>query len=202
MGIGLWYEMHISDPVAYIFKNADPRGSLRANVSNAAVRCLSNLALTEMLESRHAMSHSVRTEVSPQSEEWGYMLGSVYIRKVHFRDVEMMRQIEGKVVNRLRQVTAAIQQDGTNQVNIIRTTAERQAAIEFAKATALRPRIVGDALSQVASDPEIAGALFEVLEVSRLLDSGAEITLVPSDASDTLSSLVAAVAPRAAPPRT
>jgi hypothetical protein len=130
------------------------------------------------------------------------MLGSVYIRKVHFRDVEMMRQIEGKVVNRLRQVTAAIQQDGTNQVNIIRTTAERQAAIEFAKATALRPRIVGDALSQVASDPEIAGALFEVLEVSRLLDSGAEITLVPSDASDTLSSLVAAVAPRAAPPRT
>ena len=29
MGIGIWYEMFISDPVAYLFKNADPRGSLR-----------------------------------------------------------------------------------------------------------------------------------------------------------------------------
>ena len=28
MGIGIWYEMFISDPVAYLFKNTDPRGSL------------------------------------------------------------------------------------------------------------------------------------------------------------------------------
>jgi len=33
MGIGIWYEMFISDPVAFLFKNADPRGSLAANVS-------------------------------------------------------------------------------------------------------------------------------------------------------------------------
>src|ERR1043166_5742662 len=26
MGIGIWYEMYISDPVSYLFKNADPRG--------------------------------------------------------------------------------------------------------------------------------------------------------------------------------
>jgi regulator of protease activity HflC (stomatin/prohibitin superfamily) len=38
MGVGIWFEMAINDPVAYLFKNADPRGSLRANVSNAAVR--------------------------------------------------------------------------------------------------------------------------------------------------------------------
>src|SRR5580698_11171070 len=35
MGIGVWYEMYISDPVAYLFKNADPRGSLAANVGNS-----------------------------------------------------------------------------------------------------------------------------------------------------------------------
>src|SRR5438094_5247314 len=28
MGIGIWYEMFISDPTAYLFKNADPQGSL------------------------------------------------------------------------------------------------------------------------------------------------------------------------------
>src|ERR1700734_3554357 len=79
MGIGIWYEMWISDPVAYLFKNTDPRGSLRANVSNATVRCLSNMPLADMLQTRHQMSQTVRMEVSPQSQVWGYQLGSVYI---------------------------------------------------------------------------------------------------------------------------
>jgi regulator of protease activity HflC (stomatin/prohibitin superfamily) len=138
MGVGIWYEMYISEPVSYLFKNADPRGSLAANVSNAVVRSLSNMPLEQMLINRHAMSRTVREEVSPRSHEWGYKLGSVYIRKVHFRDVAMIQQIEAKVVNRLRQVTSAIKQDGTNQVNIITSTADRQAAIEFAKAGAIQ----------------------------------------------------------------
>src|SRR5277367_2072709 len=108
MGIGLWYEMYISNPVDYLFKNTDPRGSLAANVSNSTVRCLSNLPLADMMVNRHGMSRTVRDEVSPKSHEWGYRLGSVYIRKVHFRDVQMIKQIEEKVVNRLRQVTSSI----------------------------------------------------------------------------------------------
>lgn len=180
MGIGIWYEMYISDPVAYLFKNADPRGSLAANVSNAVVRNLSNMPLAEMLETRHTMSQAVRAEVSPKSHEWGYQLGSVYIRKVHFRDEGMIRQIEAKVVNRLRQVTSAIKQDGANQVSIITSTAERQAAIEFAKAEAMRPSIVGAALNQIAQDPAVAEALFEILETQRLTEGKVPITLVPA----------------------
>jgi len=191
VGIGIWYEMFISDPVAYLFKNADPRGSLGANVSNSTVRCLSNLKLENMLENRHAMSLSVRTEVSPQSHEWGYQLGSVYIRKVHFRDADMIKQIEEKVVNRLRQVTSAIKQDGANQVSIITSTAEKQAAIEFAKAAALRPRIVGAGLQEIARDPEVARALFDVLEAQRLVEGKADITLIP-EGNDLLRQLQAA----------
>ena len=179
MGIGIWYEMFISDPVAYLFKNADPRGSLAANVGNATVRCLSNLKLSEMMENRHAMSLSVRSEVSPKSREWGYQLGSVYIRKVHFRDAGMIRQIEEKVVNRLRQVTSAIKQDGANQVSIITSTADRLAAVEFAKAAAMRPEIVGAALQEIARAPDIAKAMFDILEVGKVTEGQAEITLVP-----------------------
>src|SRR5437588_2885368 len=144
--------MWISDPVSYLFKNTDPRGSLRANISNATVRCLSNMKLAEMLETRHTMSQTVRSEVTSKSQAWGYQLGSVYIRKVHFRDAGMISQIEAKVVNRLRQVTAAIKQAGANQVSIITSTAERQAAIEFAKAAAMRPHIVGEALQEISKD--------------------------------------------------
>src|SRR5438552_18145360 len=152
--------MLVSDPVAYLYKNADPAGSLRANVSNAAVRCLSNMKLDRMLVDRHAMSRAVREEASRHSREWGYRVGSVYVRKVHFRDTGMIRQIEQKVVNRLRQVTAAIEQDGANRVNVIRSASQREAAIEFAKAAALRPRIVGETLARIADDPEISRALF------------------------------------------
>lgn len=191
MGIGIWYEMKISDPVAYLFKNTDPRGSLAANVSNATVRTLSNMPLEDMLETRHIMSRAVRSEVSPKSEEWGYQLGSVYIRKVHFRDVGMIRQIEEKVVNRLRQVTSAIRQDGANRVSIITSSAERTAAIEFAKAEAMRPQIVGKALHKISADPEVAKAMFEILEMENILESAAQITLLP-EGQDFTKQLLAA----------
>jgi regulator of protease activity HflC (stomatin/prohibitin superfamily) len=179
MGVGIWYEMFVSDPQSYLFKNADPQGSLAANVSNATIRTLSNMPLADMLEDRHRMSQLVRKEVSDKSREWGYALGSVYVRKVHFRDEGMMRQIEAKVVNRLRQVTSAIKQDGTNQVNIITNTAERTAAVEFAKARAIRPQIVGEALQKINADPEIAGAVFEVLETQKISEGKSDLTLVP-----------------------
>lgn len=191
MGIGVWYEMFISDPVSYLFKNTDPQGSLAANVSNATIRTLSNMPLADMLESRHAMSQAVRNEVSPKSTEWGYKLGSVYIRKVHFRDNMMIKQIEEKVVNRLRQVTSAIRQDGANQVNIITSTAERQAAIEFGKAQAMRPKIVGEALKNIYADPDVANAMFNILEVDRMLEGKAKITLVPEQ-NELLTQLLAA----------
>ena len=198
MGIGMWYEMFISDPVAYLFKNTDPRGSLAANVSNSTVRCLSNMPLGGMLASRHSMSLTVRNEVSPKSHEWGYKLGSVYIRKVHFRDAGMIKQIESKVVNRLRQVTSAIKQDGANQVSIITSTAEREAAIEFAKAAAVRPQIVGDALEKISADPEVMACMFEILEAQKILAGEARITLVPGRAG-LLGDLLAAGSTKSGP---
>ncbi len=199
MGIGIWYEMYVSDPVAFLFKNADPRGSLAANVSNATVRSLSNMKLAAMLGSRHQMSQVVREEVSPKSHEWGYKLGSVYIRKVHLRDPRMIKQIEEKVVNRLRQVTSSIKQDGENQVNIIASTAQRQASIAFGEAAALRPKIVGQALKTISSAPDILQAMFEILEVQKVLESGAEITMVPPN-SDMLRQLIAARGATPTPP--
>jgi len=181
MGIGVWYEMWISDPVAYLFKNADPRGSLRANIGNATVRNLSNMKLSSMLEDRHTMSKLVRDEVSDKSKDWGYSLGTVYVRKVHFRDANMIQQIEEKVVNRLRQVTSAIRQDGTNQVNLITSTADRQAAVEFAKAAAMRPFIVGSALNTIAQDKEVAEVMFEILENQKMLEGNVNVTLIPPD---------------------
>jgi regulator of protease activity HflC (stomatin/prohibitin superfamily) len=195
MGIGVWYEMWVSDPLAYVYKNTDPHGSLLANVSNATVRCLSNMKLERMLEDRHTMSRTVRHEVSPQSNDWGYVVGSVYIRKVHFRDPGMVRQIEQKVVNRLRQVTAAIQQEGNNRVSVIHSTAEREAAIEFARAAATRPRIVGEAISRIARYPEILAALFELLETQQLMAAEPVVTLIPKQ-SQLLAELMAAAPPK------
>jgi regulator of protease activity HflC (stomatin/prohibitin superfamily) len=196
MGIGIWYEMFITDPYAYLFKNADPRGSLRASVSNATVRCLSNMPLAEMLETRHQMSSSVRAEVSSQSQSWGYQLGSVYIRKVHFRDAGMIRQIEEKVVNRLRQVTSAIRQAGANQVSVITSSAEREASLEFAKANAIRPSTLAEALKEIAQDDIVSNALFDVLETQRLTQGDAQLVLLQSSSSPRLLNDLLAAARR------
>jgi regulator of protease activity HflC (stomatin/prohibitin superfamily) len=179
VGIGVWYEMRVSDPVAYLFENTDPEGSLMANVTNTTVRSLSNMPLENMMRNRHHMSREVRSEVSPKSESWGYSLGSVYIRKVHFRDHGMIHQIEQKVVNRLTQVTSAIRQAGDNQVDIIKSRAEREASIEFAKAHAVRPRLVGNALREIGEDPEVVSTLFSVLETQEILSGSADIVMIP-----------------------
>lgn len=190
MGIGVWYEMRVTDPVKYLFENTDPEGSLRANVTNTTVRCLSNMPLDDMLQDRHHMSREVRSEVTPKSESWGYSLGSVYIRKVHFRDAIMIHQIEQKVVNRLTQVTSAIRQAGDNQVDIIKSKAEREASIEFAKAHAVRPRLVGDALKEIGKDPEVVSALFDVLETEQIIEGDGDVIMLPTG---TNSGLIAAL---------
>src|SRR5260370_4441425 len=92
-----------------------------------------------------------------------------------------MAEMKEKVVSRMRQVTSSIQQDGANQVSIITSTAERQAAVELAKATAMRPQIVGEALNQVAADPDVEVAMFEILEIQKIIDSKARITLLPEN---------------------
>lgn len=60
--------------------------------------------------------------------------------------------------------------------------ASSQAAVEFAKAAAVRPLIVGQALAEVSRDADVSDALFEVLETQRIAASGAKITLLPKDA--------------------
>ena len=92
----------------------------------------------------------------------------------------MIRQIEEKVVNRLRQVTSAIKQAGANQVSVITSSAEREAAIEFAKAAAIRPATLGQALQEIAPEPAVSQALFDVLETQRILAGGSRFTLLPS----------------------
>jgi hypothetical protein len=51
------------------------------------------------------------------------------------------------------------------------STAERQAAVEFAKAAAMRPRIVGEVLNKVAADPDVEAAMFEILEIQKIIES-------------------------------
>jgi hypothetical protein len=85
-------------------------------------------------------------------------------------------------------------------VSIITSTAERQAAVEFAKAAAMRPRIVGDALNTVAADPDVEAAMFEILEIQKIIDSKARITLIPEKGGFLSELLATARTPEATSP--
>ena len=180
MGVGIWYEMSVIDPVAFLFVNANPDGSLEANVASSTISTLSNLEMEAMLEDRHQLSRTVRAAVSPLSEKWGYQLGSVYIRKVAFTDRAMVQNITEKVVKRLVQVTSAMKQDGENRVGLIKSETAKKVSQKLAEASAARPAVVGETLNEIAeSDPEILDAVIEVMETEKLLDSGASVDLIP-----------------------
>ncbi|SDX79025.1 Regulator of protease activity HflC, stomatin/prohibitin superfamily [Allochromatium warmingii] len=182
MGVGIWYEMQVSDPVAYLFSNANPEGSLQANVASSTISTLSNLEMDKMLEDRHQLSRRVRAAVSPLSEQWGYALGSVYIRKVAFTDRQMVDNITDKVVKRLVQVTSAMKQDGENRVGLIKSETAYKVSQKMAEAAASRPAIVGEALNAIAQqDSEVLNAVMEVMETEQLIASGAQVDVLPVD---------------------
>ena len=182
MGVGIWYEMQVSDPVAYLFNNANPEGSLQANVASSTISTLSNLEMDKMLEDRHQLSRKVRATVSPLSEKWGYKLGSVYMRKVAFTDRQMVDNITDKVVKRLVQVTSAMKQDGENRVGLIKSETAYKVSQKMAEAGSTRPAVVGEALNDIAAqDPEVLGAVLEIMETEQLIASGAEVDVLPGD---------------------
>lgn len=181
MGVGIWFEMYVNNPKEYLFQNSNPMGSLKANVATAVVKQLSNLKLDVLLENRDALSRKVREEVTPTSSQWGFNLGSTYIRKVAFRDQGMIMEIQRKVVNRLRQVTAAMRQAGENEVAIIHSEADKKAAQRLGQAQAVRPQVVGLALAEIQRVPEVATALFALLEIQATLKSPGRVTLTSGD---------------------
>ncbi|HEY1848647.1 MAG TPA: SPFH domain-containing protein [Opitutaceae bacterium] len=180
MGVGVWYEMYVNNSSAFLFQNSDPVGSLRANVATAVSRQLSNLKLETLLEDRDALSSKVREEVSPTSLKWGFQLGSTYIRKVAFRDKGMTAQIELKVVNRLRQVTAAMRQNGDNQVALIHSDADKRASEKLGQAQAVRPRVVGTVLADVQKNQAVADALFKLLDIKATMKSPGKVLIAPA----------------------
>ena len=184
MGVGIWYEMRVSNPVDYLFVNANPDGSLQANVASSTISTLSNLQMEQMLEDRHSLSRSVRATVSPLSEKWGYELGSVYIRKVAFTDHQMVENITEKVVKRLVQVTSAMKQDGENRVGLIQSETAKQVSQKLAEASAARPAVVGGTLNQIGkADPEVLDTVIEVMETEKLLESRASVEILPKGVS-------------------
>lgn len=184
MGVGIWYEMQVKDPVAYLFTNANPEGSLQANVTSSTISTLSNLEMEKMLEDRHSLSRTVRQAVSPLSERWGYQLGSVYIRKVEFTDAQMVQNITEKVVKRLVQVTSAMKQDGENRVGLIKSETAYKVSQKMAEASASRPKIVGEELNKLAKkDSEILDTVLEVMEVENLLAADASIDILPESSN-------------------
>jgi regulator of protease activity HflC (stomatin/prohibitin superfamily) len=186
MGVGIWFEMFVNNPKAYLFQNSDPIGSLKANVATAVVKQLSNLRLEVLLENRDALSRKVREEVSPTSSQWGFNLGSTYIRKVAFRDRGMIAEIQRKVVNRLRQVTAAMRQAGENEVAIIHSEADKKASQRLGQAQAVRPQVIGEALAQIQRTPEVANALFALLDIQATLKSPGKIVLTSNGSAGLL----------------
>jgi hypothetical protein len=137
-----------------------------------------------MLEDRHQLSRKVRATVSPLSEKWGYKLGSVYMRKVAFTDRQMVDNITDKVVKRLVQVTSAMKQDGDNRVGLIKSETAYKVSQKMAEAGSTRPAVVGETLNGIAArDPEVLTAVMEIMETEQLIASGAEVDVLPGDAT-------------------
>jgi hypothetical protein len=96
----------------------------------------------------------------------------------------MVDNITEKVVKRLVQVTSAMKQDGENRVGLIKSETANKVSQKMAEASSMRPEVVGKTLNEISQrDPGILEAMMEVMEVERLLKSGAQVDILPDGAS-------------------
>ena len=70
-----------------------------------------------------------------------------------------------------------MRQAGENEVAIIHSEADRKASQRLGQAQAVRPQIVGRALAEIRRQPEVADALFKLLDLQATLKSPGKITL-------------------------
>jgi hypothetical protein len=69
---------------------------------------------------------------------------------------------------------------GDNRVGLIFSQTANKVSKTMGEAAAARPRIVGETLNAVGcDDPDILQAVLDVMEVEKLLESGATIELIP-----------------------
>ena len=182
MGIGVWCGMFVSDPMAYLYKNWDPVGSLRANVSERD---------RALLEQHEALGTYARDTALHEPGRARRSVGQVarmgLRRRQHLHPQGALSRRRHDSANRAesRQSPAAgDRRDSARRRESESTYSARPPSVRrpsrSLQAAATRPRIVGAALGEIAKDALIASALFELLETQNLLQSpGLEVSVLP-----------------------
>ena len=92
----------------------------------------------------------------------------------------MIKQIEEKVVNRLAAGDFRDQAGGRQPGERDHQFGGARGALEFAKAAAIRPGTLGQALQEIAQEAAVSNALFDVLETQKLTQGDAQLVMVSS----------------------
>ena len=65
-------------------------------------------------------------------------------------------------------------------MSVIASSAEREAAIEFARAAVIRPATLRRVFQDIAAVPEVNEGLFQILETQRIMASPSRLMLMPA----------------------
>jgi hypothetical protein len=79
-----------------------------------------------------------------------------------------------------------MRQAGENAVAIIHSAADNKASQRLGQAQAVRPQVVGRALAEIQRTPEVATALFTLLDIQATLRSPGKITLASVESTGVL----------------
>ncbi len=72
-----------------------------------------------------------------------------------------------------------------NEVAIIRSNAEKEASMRLGQAQAVRPKIVGEALSKIRENEDVSNILFQLLDLQATLKSEGKLILAGGQNAET-----------------
>jgi hypothetical protein len=79
-----------------------------------------------------------------------------------------------------------MKQAGENEVALIHSQADMKASQRLGEAQAVRPRVIGQVLAELQRAPEVAEAVFRLLDLQATLRSPGKVTLATGDRTSLL----------------
>ena len=186
MGVGIWFEMLRPRSQGVPFPKLRPdRLALKANVATAVVKQLSNLKLDVLLENRDALSRNVREEVSPPRRSGASVWLNLHPQgRVPRQGHDRRNPAQGRQPPAPGHRRHAAGRRERSRDHPLRSRQESLTAPRTGPGRATS--IVGHALAEIQRDPEVATALFALLDIQATLKSPGKITLNSGEATGLL----------------
>lgn len=167
VGVDLWVEFRIVDPVRATFQVADWDRAMQNLISHTASAVLGDREFKQILGDRTELGTSIKRLTESETARWGIAIERVFIRDVKLLP-EVSRLMLQTIAAQLERARADVDQAGRLAVAQLEADTSVRVAALIAEAKGQYPQAVGRAFEALKKQPAVLDAYNQIYALSTL----------------------------------